>query len=40
MRSTFLAIGLATAALAAAAPASADIFAVAPVVAPGHSDID
>jgi hypothetical protein len=34
-------LGLAlTAALAVAAPARADIFGVAPVVAPGHSDID
>jgi hypothetical protein len=39
VRTRFLCIGLA-AALVAAAPASADIFAVAPVVAPGHSDID
>ena len=32
-------LGIALAALVAA-PARADVFAVAPVVAPGHSDID
>jgi hypothetical protein len=37
VRSAFLAIALA---LLVAVPARADIFAVAPVVAPGHSDID
>ena len=37
MRTAFL--GIALAALVAA-PARADIFAVAPVIAPGHSDID
>ena len=37
MRSAFLAIALA---LLMAAPARADIFGVAPIVAPGHHDID
>jgi WD40-like Beta Propeller Repeat len=37
VRTAFLAIA---AALIVAAPARADIFAVAPIVAPGHSDID
>jgi hypothetical protein len=37
VRTAFLAIA---AALVVAAPARADIFAVAPIVAPGHSDID
>ncbi len=37
MRSAFLTVALA---LLVAAPARADIFAVAPIVAPGHNDID
>jgi hypothetical protein len=37
VRSAFLAIALA---VLLAAPARADIFAVAPIVAPGHNDID
>ena len=39
MRTRLLALALGVA-LGIAAPARADIFAVAPVVAPGHSDID
>jgi predicted phosphoribosyltransferase len=37
VRTAFLGIALAA---VVAAPARADVFAVAPVVAPGHSDID
>ncbi len=37
MRTAFLTVALA---ILVAAPARADIFAVAPIVAPGHSDID